>query len=146
MDAQQVTQALQLDQAAVKDLRQRWLALMDASVWHLLRFEKIGLSARMRKRLLETGEALAQTVSAKDWIPQPREQLKSALGSSLKLRDALMSLERTVTELKPDQDGARFGQDLIAFRQALLAFIEPLEYRWADILESQLDQPDDESE
>lgn len=146
MDAQQVKQALQLDQVALADLRQQWLALIDASVWHQLSFEKIGLSARMRKRLLETGEALAQLTAPKDWIPQPREQLKSALGSSLKLRDALTALERTVCELKPDEDGEQFGQDLIRFRKALLAFIEPLENRWAEILESQLDQTDDDVE
>lgn len=146
MDAQQVKQALQINQTVLNDLRQQWLQLMDASVWHQLSFEKIGLSARMRKRLLETAEALVQMTSSKDWIPQPREQLKSALGSSLKLRDSLTALERTVSELKPDNDGQQFGQDVILFRQALIEFIEPLEYCWAEILEAQLDQSDDDIE
>lgn len=142
MDAKQVSEALALDTAVLDDLRRQWGELIDASVWSTLRFEKIGTSSRMRKRLLETGEALAQLTSPKDWIPQPREQLKSALGSSLKLRDALLAFERTVKDLKPEQDGEKFGQAVIRFRQSLLSFLEPLEYRWADILESQLDEPD----
>lgn len=140
MDAKKVAAALELDQKILADLRQQWLHLMDDSVWAILRFEKIGMLARMRKRLLETGEALAQMTASKEWIPQPREQLKSVLGCSLKLRDALTALERTVKELKPDEDGEVFGREVIQFRQSLIAFIEPLEYRWADILDSQLDE------
>ncbi|MDH5301330.1 MAG: hypothetical protein OEW58_08220 [Gammaproteobacteria bacterium] len=144
ISSQQVAQSMAFDSAQVSELRRQWLELLDLSVWGEVQLAKIGALPRLRKRLLELGEVLAALVADRSWIPQPREQVKSALGTCVKLRDALLDVERSVVSLVPSADQERFERQLLEFRQALLLFLEVHELRWAALLDSQYQQADDE--
>lgn len=137
LDRRQVSESLTFDPASVAALRQSWLRLMNIGVWGELSSPKIGAMARMRKRLLEVGENLRSLFAPRDWIPQPREQLKSALGSGIKLRDSLMALERAAALVEGGADFPEFEQVLLGFYRDLLALLEQYEARWAGLLDSQ---------
>lgn len=142
LDSEKVAAALAFDPAEVASLRQAWLRLLDLAVWGDLVSSKIGALPRLRKRLLETGEDLRSLVADRQWIPQPRERLKSALGSSVKLRDGLLNLERAAVLLDGGADFAVFERALMTWREALLRFIEVHEQRWAGLLDGQYDRDD----
>ncbi len=139
LSEQSVAEALSFDADQIQRLRRQWLHLLDLAVWGALHFDKLGALPRLRKRLLEVGENLRSLSAPRDWIPQPRERLKSALGSSIKLRDSLLALERVAASLAGGEAAAEFEQCLLAFRQELLALLERCENRWAELLDSQYD-------
>lgn len=136
-DQKQLAQSFMFDPDAVKRLREAWRELMDLSVWGDLHAGKIGAVARLRKRLLEVGENMRSFVASRDWIPHQREQLKSGLGSSVKLRDSLLSLERAAVSLESGEDFKGFEALLLGFRQELLTLMEKHEAQWAALLDSQ---------
>jgi len=121
-----------------QQLKADWLQLMEFAVWGHLSSKKIGALARLRKRILEVGENLQSLYADRTWIPHPREQLKSALGTSVKLRDSLLALDNVVKLIDSDDSFVEFERVLIEFRQTLMAVIECHELLWAQLLESQL--------
>lgn len=143
-DKQRVSESFTFDPEQVSDLRQRWLELLDLSVWGDLKSQKIGALPRLRKRLLETGENLRSVVNDRSWIPQVREQIKGAMGACLNLRDALQSLERAAQLIASGDDFSRFEPLILNFRQQLLLFLEKHEHHWGELLESQYNEPLDE--
>jgi hypothetical protein len=143
MDAERIAESFRFDAGQVAELRARWLALLDLSVWGELKSAKIGAVPRLRKRALELGEKLRSLVGDRGWIPQPREQVKGAMAASLNLRDALLQLERAAVLLEGGADFPRFEADLLVFRQRLLRLMEHHERLWGDLLESQYGAEDD---
>lgn len=146
LDNKQVSTSFDFDPSAKATIRQQWLRLLEISVWGALHINKLGALPRLRKRLLEVGENLQSLFASRDWIPQPREQVKSALGASVKLRDSLLDLERTAVGLEPSRDLAEFEPLLLDFRQRILALLERHEALWADSLESLYTDQDDSAE
>jgi hypothetical protein len=135
------------DRETVETLRRQWAGLMDTLVWGELRCSKLGALPRLRKRFLELGENLRSVVADRTWIPQPRERVKGAMGACLNLRDALNQVEKGAILLEGGREFPMFEQDLLAFRQRLLVFLEHHESLWADLLESQYDEdPEDDDE
>ncbi len=112
LDPEEVARALELDGAWAEQLRSRWLSLMDLAVFGDLKSKRLGALPRLRKKVLDGGEKLRSLLADRDWIPQPREQLKNALASALALEQALAELEIGAREL----DG---GADLEAYRAAV---------------------------
>ncbi|MDE2089206.1 MAG: hypothetical protein KGJ12_04225 [Gammaproteobacteria bacterium] len=143
-DETQVERSFDFDQAQVADLRARWRALMELAVWGDLKSGSLGVIPRLRKRLLELGEHLRAFVTRRDWLSQPREQVKSALASSVNLREALLNLERAAKPVGGGDDFARFERELLDFRQRLLRLMEKHEIQWGELLERQYDEPVDD--
>lgn len=139
-------QSFDFDTSVIADLRARWLALLDLCVWGELKSRKIGAVPKLRKRLLELGENLRSVVNDRGWIPQPRERIKGALGACLNLRDSLLQLERAAKTIDGGADFARFERDILALRQDLLRFLEHHENLWAQLLDSQYDEPLEDEE
>ncbi|HQU15257.1 MAG: hypothetical protein B7Z66_09045 [Chromatiales bacterium 21-64-14] len=147
LDLQQVAAAFRFDPQQVGDLRERWARLMERVVWGDLKSSKIGGLPRLRKRVLELGENLRSVVADRAWIPQAREQVKGAMGASIKLRDSLLDLERAAQLIDSGADFARFETELLAFRAALLRFMEHHESQWAALLEGLYEaEPPDEAD
>lgn len=143
LNNEQIAASFNFDPATTTALREQWRRLIEIAVWGELRIAKLGALPRLRKRLLEVGENLHSLFASRDWIPQPREQLKSALGTSVKLRDSLMDLERTAVGLETSPDMAEFEPLLLAFRQTILALVERHEAQWAGMLDSQYSEADE---
>ncbi len=136
LDDNAVVASFRFDPDQVQALRTQWGVLMDAAVWAELKAGKIGAIPRLRKRLLELGECLRSVVNDRRWIPQPREQIKSAAAACLNLRDAMLNLERAAKLLDGGRDLATFECQLLAFRTDLLRFIETHEQVWCGLLET----------
>lgn len=136
MDSETVKQALVIDPGWVRSARQVWLALIELAVWGDLGSSSLGASPRVRKRVLEVGEKFRSLAADRAWIPHPREQVKNALACALGLKDSLSELERTATSLDRGADLDAFFEGLRELR-SLVAGIEPLEGRWAQLLDSQ---------
>ena len=145
-DENLVRQSFDFDPVQTDELRARWLALMELCVWGELKSQTLGALPKLRKRLLEVGENLRSVLNDRGWIPQLRERIKGAMAASLNLRDALLQLERAAKVVDGGADFARFEQDVLAFRQALLVFMEHHERLWGDLLESQYAEPLDEDD
>ncbi len=135
LDATAVEAALAAYRAALPPLRTAWSALMETAVWGELRSRRMGALSRLRKRLLEVGEALAGLGHDRSWIPQPRERLKGVLGASIKVRDGLGMLVRAAEAVEEDGPGAAFRAQVQAFRQQVEETLAPLEYRCAELLD-----------
>jgi hypothetical protein len=145
-DPDRVSASFAFDRDKLTALRRDWLALLDLAVFGDIRSSKIGAVDRLRKRLLESGESLRSLTNDRSWIPQPREQIKGAMGASVKLRDVLLGLERAAQAVDNGKDFARFEQALLGFRHELLQLVEHHELLWATLLEEQYDDTDDEDE
>jgi hypothetical protein len=135
MDRRAVEEALALDEQWVDALRRGWLALMEAAVWAEIRGARPGVSGRVRKRALETGERLRSLTASRDWIPRPREQLKNALVSAMSVDEALAALERDTRELQ-GADVARLERALAQLHAVLAQRLPGLTTRWAELLAS----------
>jgi hypothetical protein len=136
MDSETVKQALVIDPGWVRAARQGWLALIELAVWGDLSSSSLGTMLRVRKRALEVGEKFKSLAADRGWIPHPREQIKNALACALGLKDSLSELERTAASLDGGADLDAFFGGLRELRR-LVASIEPLEGRWAQLLDSQ---------
>ncbi|WP_455384714.1 hypothetical protein [Acidihalobacter prosperus] len=146
-DPDRVSASFDFDREQVAALRRDWLALLDLAVFGDVRSSKIGAVDRLRKRLLESGEGLRSLTNDRSWIPHPREQIKGAMGASVKLRDVLLGLDRAAQSVDGGGDFARFEETLLGFRHELLQLLEHHETLWATLLEEQYqDDVDDEEE
>ncbi|APZ41875.1 hypothetical protein [Acidihalobacter ferrooxydans] len=146
-DPERVTASLTFDPDTLATLRREWLELLDLAVFGDVRSGKIGAVDRMRKRLLECGEGLRSLTNDRGWIPHPREQIKSSMGASMKLRDTLLGLERAAQSVDSGEDFSHFEKKLLGFRQRLLELIERHEHQWATLLDEQyIDADADENE
>ncbi|MEJ2479312.1 MAG: hypothetical protein P8Y78_03875 [Acidihalobacter sp.] len=146
-DPDRVSASFDFDRDQVAALRRNWLTLLDLAVFGDIRSSKIGAVDRLRKRLLESGEGLRSLTNDRSWIPQPREQIKGAMGASVKLRDVLLGLERAAQSVDGGADFTRFEETLLGFRHELLRLVEHHEALWAMLLEEQYnDDADDEED
>lgn len=109
LDSSEVAQALRLDPAWAARLREQWLQVISAAMFGDLKSQRLGALPRLRRKVLDCGEKLRAVLADRDWIPQPREQLKNALASALALEQALGELETGAQELEG-------GTDLVAYR------------------------------
>lgn len=145
-DPDRVSASFDFDRDSVAALRRDWLALLDLAVFGDVRSSKLGAVDRLRKRLLESGEGLRSLTNDRSWIPQPREQIKGAMGASVKLRDVLLGLERAAQSVDGGGDFARFEETLLRFRHELLRLVEHHETLWAMLLEEQYGETEDEED
>ncbi|AOU98798.1 hypothetical protein BI364_13225 [Acidihalobacter yilgarnensis] len=139
-DPARVSASFAFDPDTFAGLRRDWLTLLDLSVFGEVKSSKIGAIDRLRRRLLEIGEGLRSLTNDRRWIPQPREQIKGAMGASLKLRDTLLGLERAAQVVDGGNDFPHFEHALLDFRQRLLQLIEHHEALWTTLLEEQYDE------
>lgn len=136
MDAKQAEQALALDPRWERAARAHWLALMDLAVWSDLRLPQPGAVTRLRRRVLELGECLRSVGADRRWIPHPRERIKNALASTLRLRQSLRDLEQIVQGLD-EGAGSRAFRARLAELEVLAEELAPLERAWAQWLDAQ---------
>ncbi len=142
MDNEAVKRALVIDPDWVCLARQAWLAAMGLAVWGDVRSSRLGVTARIRKRVLEVGEKLKSLSADRNWIPHPREQLKNALASALNLRNSLSELERAAGGLDGGADLEAFIAGLSKLRE-VVEQIAPLENQWAQLLDAQYRETSD---
>jgi len=135
MDEHAVEEALALDAQWIEALRRGWVALVEEAVWGDIRGVRPGVSGRLRKRVLETGERLHSLTASLDWIPRPRERLKTALASAMRVEEALDALDQDTLELR-GADVACLTQVLAQLRAVLAQRLPELKARWANLLES----------
>ncbi len=140
-DPDRVNASFAFEEGILQTLRQEWIELLDVAVFGDIRANKLGAIDRLRKRLLECGEGLHSLTNDRSWIPHPREQIKSAMGSSVKLRDTLLGLERAAQTLNGGVDFPAFEKKLLHFRHTLLKLIENHENQWASLLDEQYNDP-----
>jgi hypothetical protein len=112
LDPKEVDRALALDPEWATALRSQWSRLIQIAVFGNLQSQRLGTLPRLRKKALDCGEKLRSMLATRDWIPQPREQLKNALASALALEQTLADLEAGAAELEG-------GTDLEAYRAAI---------------------------
>jgi len=147
LDRDEIYKQVSISEQEISDFRKQWLGLVDASVFAPIRSDQINLTNRLSKRVFEVGASLKSMSADRAWIPHPREQLKNALGSSVKLRDAMQAVDSMLPQLKDDEASNKFVSQWKEFQNTIIEFLAPLENRWAEILDSQLnDSIDDEDE
>jgi hypothetical protein len=137
-DAAEVDAALALDPAWTADLRLTWLQLMEAAVWDDPAMQRLGDAPRLRKRLLELGERLKSLTAGRDWIPHPRERLKSALATAAGVRETLAAAESLLAGLVPGSGAERLRATLDRLRRTLDGPLSARENVWAQLLDAQL--------
>lgn len=120
----------------IRDIQSHWERLMSLIVWGDIHSDQIGKLPRARKRLLEVGENIRSFTSSKEWISQPRQQLKSALGSSIKLRDSLSAFETSCSSLVSGTDLESFQSEKLALTTKLMDLLVECENRWAEQLDA----------
>ncbi len=120
-----------------KGWRQDWLELMDLALWGDLRSSQIGLTGKLRKRVLEFGERLRSYVSDRSWIPHPREQIKNALSTSLQNREVIEKVSEVLGQFAEGNDLARLQSLWETFSAALMADILEREGRLVELLNQQ---------
>ncbi len=138
LEADAVDRALAADAAWLAELRERWGALVKIVVWGRLASARIGALPRLRKRVLELGEKLAALGAPREWIPRPRERLKSALAAALAARALLEQCAQALDELDAGDDREALARSLAALREVAEAQLEQYAGRWAALLDSQL--------
>ncbi len=147
MNADEVLQAVTIDDSFRQTLQTAWLRVMELAVWGDVKSGRLGAMSRVRRRVLETGEKLHSLCAARVWIPHPREQLKNALGSSMALKDTLLQLERGIQDVDAGADRPALLVALHELTQQLNGQLPALENRWAALLDTQYldeDEGDDE--
>ncbi len=146
MDVEAVRESVTIDKVWRDQLRADWLQLMALSVWGEVKSGRLGAMSRVRRRVLELGEKLNSLCASRDWIPHPREQLKNALGSAIGLKDSLIQLERAAQDVDSGQEAALFAALLNALQTDIAAQLPDLENRWAELLDTQYVEQDDEDD
>lgn len=126
--------AISAEEAEV--LKGHWQSLMAHIMWKDVQSDQIGKLSRTSKRLLDLGESLRSYISAKDWINQPRQQLKSALGSSIKVRDSFESFKSNAELLNRGNDIDQFKSMMKQFESELFDILTLYENQWAEQLEA----------
>ena len=141
-DEKEILASFEFNDEKLKEIKSKWIEVMQLLMWCDVSSKKIGALPRSRKRVLEVGESFGSFISSKAWIEQPRQQLKSALGSSVKLRDSLSALSLVNKHITEGDDAGKYQQLVSELDELLMELILKYEYKWADILDKQND--DDE--
>jgi len=137
INPENVKSAFELDEKQIETIKQRWSSLLEVVMWLDVASTKIGALPRARKRVLEVGESFRSFIASKDWIDQPRQQLKSALGASVKLRDSLTALKTVSVHINQGDEVDQYHSALSEFDELIMNFIVPLENQWAELLDSE---------
>jgi hypothetical protein len=143
-DPRPLQRSFDFDRKHVAELRRRWSARMEALVRQDIHSGRLASMLRLRKRFPD--EHLRSVVGYRGWIPLPQGRIKGAMGACLNLRDAFNQVERGAGSLDGGTDFPAFDQDLLAFRQHLLLFLEYHEALRGDLPESRYDDAPDEDE
>lgn len=147
MDAEQVYRAVTLGPEWQQTVRQGWLNLMDVLVFGDVKSSRLGAMNRVRRRGLEVGEKLHSLFADRRWIPHPREQLKNALGSAYSLRESLQQFQKATADVDGGTELSLFSANWQQLEQRIQDFLPPCENQWAELLDSQYqdqeDEPDD---
>lgn len=138
LDPAAVAASLQFDPAWVTGLRAQWQALMATAVWDEVTIARLGAAPRLRKRVLELGERLRSLTASRDWIPHPRERLKSALAAALAVRETLGALDALLPAVNPGPDADRLRRGFDELRASALGELEGREAMWAGLLDAQV--------
>lgn len=135
MTPEALAELLRFERAWQEWVRQRWLRLLDIAVFGDLASSKLGALGKVRKRSLDLGEKWRSLFNDKSWIPQPREQLKNALGSAASLRDSLLLLEKAAKDVEGGADYLEFERLLIELHEAVVGELRERENLWAHALD-----------
>ncbi|MCC6610291.1 MAG: hypothetical protein IT515_11555 [Burkholderiales bacterium] len=141
-DRDETQRALALDPAWAERVRAAWLEMIGLAVFGDLKAARIGAVPRLRKKALDCGERLRAALADRGWIPQPRDQVKNALATTLALRDVLAELERDARELDGGADRDVFGAAVAALAAVALDELGPRANTWAALLDRR-DEGDD---
>jgi hypothetical protein len=133
--ADEVADALRLSASWQAEVRSCWLRLIDIATWGNLKSQNLGSLSKVRKRLLEVGEKLRSLFNDRGWIPQAREQLKNALGSSLNLHDSLLALEKAAKDIEGGEDYVEFETLLVELHKNVVGPLREKENAWAELLD-----------
>lgn len=136
MNPQEIDRLLALDPAWQAELRAQWRRLMEIAVWGELHSAQAGVLTRVRRRVLDLGERWRSLFNPRDWIPQPRERLKNALGSALAVRDSLALLEQAALDIRGGADWAEWQALLASQQQAVAGPLQERQNRWAAALDA----------
>ena len=135
-DQNKIKTSFDFDNDEINAIKQKWLDVIQLLMWGNVSSKKIGALPRSRKRVLEVGESFGSFISDKSWIDQPRQQLKSALGSSVKLRDSLSALKLVNKHITEGEEADIYQQQVTELDEMLMALVHKHEYQWADILDN----------
>ena len=100
LDPAEVDSAIALDAAWAESMRAGWMQVMRLAVFGELKTGRIGALGRFRRKVLDAGEKLRALLAARDWIPQPRERLKSALACFIGCNESLALVEADAATLE----------------------------------------------
>jgi len=142
LDRETIERALILDPAWAERARSAWLEVIALAAFGDLKAPTIGGVPRLRKKVLDCGEKLRAALADRDWIPQPRDQLKNALATALALRDALAELESGARELDGGADRDAFRAAVAALGAAALDELVPRANAWASLLDRRREADD----
>ncbi|MDH3326771.1 MAG: hypothetical protein OEM38_08670 [Gammaproteobacteria bacterium] len=136
-DEKEIALTFEFDNDNIEEIKEKWLDIVKLLMWGDVSSKKIGALPRSRKRMLEVGESFGSFISSKAWIEQPRQQLKSALGSSVKLRDSLSALGLVNKHITEGSDAKSYQKQVDEIEMLLMALIFKHENLWVNLLESQ---------
>jgi len=138
-------ESLQLFDAVERDaLRRDWLALVDLAVWGGAQSRQIGALPRLRKRVAELGERFAALDAPRNWIPRPRERLKSAIAGILAARESLGQCAQAIDAIDAGATRQALGTALQRMRQRAEPRLLAAAEHWARQLEAlNVAQPED---
>lgn len=136
MTPEEVRTLVTLDEQWRSEIRATWLELIDVALWGDLKGANVGAIPKVRKRILDLGEKWRSLFNSRDWIPQPREQIKNALASSANLRETLLLLERASKEIEGGADFKDFERTLILLHKAVVGPLRDMENQWAAALDA----------
>jgi len=144
LDAREVDAAIAIDAAWADEMRAHWTALMRLAVFGDLKPGRIGALGRFRRRVLDAGEKLRALLAPRDWIPQPRERLKSALACVIGFNESLALVEADAATLEgSDADALRV---VLAELRAGVNAITERANAWAALLDRPHEEDDNPSQ
>jgi hypothetical protein len=144
LDRAEVEAALELDPAWSDAMRRHWTALVALAVLGDVKTQRLGALPRLRRKVLDLGERLRSVLAAREWIPQPRDQLKNALASALSLRESFAQVRSGAADLDAGADLGAFNEELEAIG-ARLVDLEPRMNAWAALLARRSEEDDNAS-
>ena len=136
-DEKEVLASFEFKNEQIEKIKSKWLEVVQLLMWCDVSSKKIGALPRSRKRILEVGESFGSFISSKEWITQPRQQLKSALGSSVKLRDSLSALTLVNKHITEGAESEKYQRLVKELDDMLMALILEYEFKWAELLDNQ---------
>ncbi|MDH5258313.1 MAG: hypothetical protein OEX07_09895, partial [Gammaproteobacteria bacterium] len=122
-DEKEVSASFEFDENQLNEIKEKWLDIVKLLMWGDVSSKKIGALPRSRKRVLEVGESFGSFVASKSWIEQPRQQLKSALGSSVKLRDSLSALGLVNKHITEGEEAETYQKQVVELELLIMELI-----------------------